>query len=320
MILKKIINKRVNLKNKVHIRMQCEFCKKMYKNMYILSHHQKTTKSCLLLQCKIEKKINLDCSFCKKTFTNSFNLNRHYSTCVDKIIEEKKQEQVKEHSKIELEKDEKIKKLEEQLRIKEQNEINLELKIKELEKYKHKISHTHIDTQHITNNNNINIYQVMTPEHVLEVFQKHYSLDTLLGGQKALARFVNEEFLKKQATPVYVCGDRSRQKFYMIKDGKREEDPDCQHIIGLSTPGLPHVRDVYEVALFNTHEEITEEDIQENYRTIVNMDKERTQFKSEMSKITTNSDASETTPWEKAVKQLQIMRENLLPYETEKQQ
>ena len=157
----------------------------------------------------------------------------------------------------------------------------------------------------------------MTPDHVLDVFKKHYSLDTLLGGQKALARFVNEEFLKEQATPIYVCGDRARQKFYMMKDGKKEADPDCENIIGLSTPGFPHVREVYEDALFTNHEDITEEQIQENYRSIANIDKERGGFKSELSKIASNSDTNPTTPWQKAVTQLQLMRDKLLPYENE---
>jgi len=301
--------------------MECQYCKKTFCNTNTLRYHQRNTKACLIIQNKLERvEKKFDCSFCKEFFSSKFNLNRHTPVCPKKIIIEKEKEQctkkelaeliIKQREAFELEKKELLEKL-------KQTETELHLERKK-ERTPTKISNkTHIDTQNITNNNNINIYQVMTPEHVLDVFQKHYSLDTLLGGQKALARFVNEEFLKKQATPVYVCGDRSRQKFYMIKDGKKEEDPDCENIIGLSTPGLPHVRDVYEEALFKTHEEITEDDIQDNYRTIVNIDKERTQFKSEMSKITTNSDAPESTPWEKALKQLRIMRENLLPYENE---
>ena len=97
---------------------------------------------------------------------------------------------------------------------------------------------------------NITIYQIMSPEHVEDFFKKHYNLDTLLGGQKALARFVNDGFLKE--APVYLCGDRSRQKFYIVKGGKRVEDPNCENLINLTAPGLHHVQDVYQEAMFDT--------------------------------------------------------------------
>ena len=306
---------------------KCTFCEKLLSSEYNLNRH--------LLICKkkvvIEKKTRLDkikesknykCSYCNHLFTTNTNLTRHLLTfCKKKESHENniqselklKEEKIKELEEIRL-KDEKIKELN-QDKIKE-----LEEKLKQRETLPQKISNKtinknqHIDTQNITNN--ITIYQVMTPQHVLEVFQKHYKLDTLLGGQKALARFINEEFLKEHATPVYVCGDRSRQKFYMIKDGKKEEDPDCENIIGLSSPGLPHVRDVYEEALFTEQDTITEEDIQDNYRNITNLDKDRTQFKSELSKITTTSDEpKEQSVWQKAVEQLKSMRQHLVPYE-----
>jgi hypothetical protein len=290
--------------------MQCQYCNKTYSTMGNLVHHKKTAKYCLILQNKLEKKIeSFDCSICQKPFTSKFNLSRHTTICTRK---EKYTE--KEIFELELRiKNEQIHELQEKLK-------QSEIKYKNVpQKVSHKTINKNIDTQNITNQtNHITIYQVMTPERVLEVFQKHYNLDTLLGGQKALARFVNEEFLKEQTTPIYVCGDRSRQKFYMVKDGKKEEDPDCEGIIGLSSPGLPHVRDVYEDALFTTHEDITEEQIQENYRTITNMDRDRTQFKAELSKIASSYDQPiENTPWQKAVEQLKSMREKMLPYETE---
>jgi hypothetical protein len=342
--------------------MECQYCKKTYSNIYNLSNHQRTTKSCLILQNKLDKKTAHECSFCGQAFSTRANLNRHMSICKQKLIidQDKKNIKIREleeqmnlkSSELQLKddkikelevlrlKDEKIRELEEKLkedkikeleaRLKDEKIKELEEKLKERERDRERpqkvsnktinknIDTQHIDTQHIdTQNitNHITIYQVMTPEHVLEVFQKNYNLDTLLGGQKALARFVNEEFLKEQATPLYVCGDRSRQKFYMVKDGKKEEDPDCEHIIGLSSPGLPHVRDVYEDALFTTHQDITEEQIQENYRTITNMDKDRTQFKSELSKVINELSSNQSTPWQKAVEQLKTMRENILPYE-----
>jgi hypothetical protein len=279
----------------------CSFCSKEFCKKSNLNRH--------LAICK--KKENKEvcsntCSFCTKEFTKKSNLVRHITTCKKKkiSIEEElrvKNEKIKELEKLKKTQDIKIKELQEKVRERSPHKISNKT-----------INKQHIDTQNITNNN-ITIYQVMTPEHVLEVFQKHYKLDTLLGGQKALARFVNEEFLKEQATPIYMCGDRARQKFYMMKDGKKEEDPDCENIIGLSTPGFPRVREVYEDALFTTHKDITEEQIQDNYRSITNIDKDRAPFKTELSKIASNSETK--TPWQNALAQLQTMRDNLLPYE-----
>jgi hypothetical protein len=175
-------------------------------------------------------------------------------------------------------KDEKIKELEDSLEKNKQKKQKI-TNIKKVDQM------TTIENQ----NNNINIYQVMSPEVVEDFFKKHYNLDTLLGGQKALARFVNDGFLKE--SQVYLCGDRSRQKFYIIKDGEKTEDTNCDAIIGLTAPGIPHVQDVYETALFDLPEAVTEDMVQDNYQNIMTMDNQRVDFKAEMSKIV----PSETT-------------------------
>jgi hypothetical protein len=180
---------------------------------------------------------------------------------------------LKELSEKEEHKDIELEQLKEKLKQTE-NELHIERK----KEHSPQISNT--INQNITT---INIYQVMTPEHVLDVFQKHYSIDTLLGGQKALARFVNDGFLKE--SPVYVCGDRSRQKFYILKDGQKKEDPDCTEILGLTSHGLPRVQEVYETALFDLPEKVTEDEVQDNYQQIISMDKQRSEFKAELSKI-----------------------------------
>jgi len=177
-----------------------------------------------------------------------------------------------------------------------QHEMKVEIKelkdeIKKVsKKTKHKIG-TNIETQNIETQNNITIYQVMTPELVEDFFKKHYNLDTMLGGQKALAQFVHEGFLKKE--PVYVCSDRSRQRFHVVKpDGQRKEDPNCVEIVRLTTPGLPHVTQVYTDALFSDFpEKVTETDIHDKYKNIVNLKNERSEFTSELSRIVTQPDS-----------------------------
>ena len=273
--------------------MECTFCKKTYSTIYNLNHHQRTTKSCLLLQNKLEKvekiKKTFECFTCKKIFTSKFTLTRHAPKCTqhtqytlhaplsfEELIRKQKEEfdaKLKELSEKEEHKDIELEQLKEKLKQTE-NELHIERK----KEHSPQISNT--INQNITN---ITIYQVMTPEHVLDVFQKHYSIDTLLGGQKALARFVNDGFLKE--SPVYVCGDRSRQKFYILKDGQKKEDPDCTEILGLTSHGLPRVQEVYETALFDLPEKVTEDDVQDNYQQIISMDKQRSEFKAELSKI-----------------------------------
>jgi hypothetical protein len=273
--------------------MECTFCKKTYSTIYNLNHHQRTTKSCLLLQNKLEKvekiKKTFECFTCKKNFTSKFTLTRHVPKCTQQtqhtlhaqlsfedLMRKQKEEfdaKLKELSEKEEHKDIELEQLKEKLKQTE-NELHIERK----KEHSPQISNT--INQNITT---INIYQVMTPEHVLDVFQKHYSIDTLLGGQKALARFVNDGFLKE--SPVYVCGDRSRQKFYILKDGQKKEDPDCTEILGLTSHGLPRVQEVYETALFDLPEKVTEDEVQDNYQQIISMDKQRSEFKAELSKI-----------------------------------
>jgi hypothetical protein len=237
------------------------------------------------------------CEYCLQEFTARSSLQYHIKKCSKKtpnvvqIIEEKTRH-------IEGDVDDKLEQLSSDFR-NHKEEVEYELrkkdeKIKELEEHIRKNKTPPKITNHIKNkieNNigtnieqqNITIYQIMSPEHVEDFFKKHYNLDTLLGGQKALARFVNDGFLKE--APVYLCGDRSRQKFYIVKDGKKMEDTDCEEILGLTAPGMPHVQDVYETALFDLPDTVTEDNVQDNYQQLMTMDEHRSDFKSELSKI-----------------------------------
>ena len=50
--------------------MECEFCKKVFKTKYSLFTHKTSTKSCLIIQGKInvEETLKYDCNFCDKKF------------------------------------------------------------------------------------------------------------------------------------------------------------------------------------------------------------------------------------------------------------
>ena len=277
--------------------MECKFCQKTFSTKYVLKNHQRTVKSCLKMQeqqcIQPETKV-YECVYCNKHVTTKGSLTHHYKICP--------------HNKKNME--ENMEKLSYAFnKSKEEMEVELHKKDKEINDLKDKLlksktppkitnktnieNKTNIGTNIENQTNNITIYQVMTPEHVLEVFQKHYNLDTLLGGQKALARFVNDGFLKE--APMYLCGDRSRQKFYIVKDGKKTEDPDCDEILGLTSPGMPHVQEVYETALFNElPKTITEDDLQDNYQHLMTLDEQRADFKAELSKILSTEPSQDT--------------------------
>ncbi len=281
--------------------MECVYCKKTLSTNSSLSYHQKTVKSCLKIQNEqgVNQSSLFNCSYCNKNITTKQNLDYHIGIC------KKRKEQVKIETqnnieshlrtqKEELEyeltlKDNKIKELEERLK-KTEEKINLGTTNNSNNKTKNKTKNKTVN-DHSTNNNtnitnNYTIYEVMTPERVEEYFKKHYNMDTLLGGQKALARLVADGFIIEKDT--YHCADRSRQKFTLVdNEGKSVEDPDCRRVIQLTASGMPHIKDVYQDSLFSTEatDERVENDLHHNYNSISKLDQEPTQFKNELSKI-----------------------------------
>jgi hypothetical protein len=277
-----------------------------------LSNHQRTTKRCIRLRTDIDtadiSKSLYQCKHCKKELTSKFRFDNHIKICKNKLKNEKDLDLTiikKEKQESEIELKIKIKQLEERVKELQSNTIN---NTKNINKNK-TINKT-------INNTNITIYEVMTPESVREFFKTHYNLETLLGGQKALAQFICDGFIREKQ--VYQCTDRSRQKFVIEnKDGTQMEDANCDQLIGLTAPGLPHVKDVYEDALFSTLENVTEDDIQDNYLKISNIDKDRTEFNKELSKIAPScSPKPVNTAYEDALIQLKAMRDAIIPRET----
>ena len=287
--------------------MECVYCKKTYSSASSLKNHQLSTKSCLKIQKEqgIVVEAKFTCQICKKICVTKQRLEYHTTihkkeNIVDKIEQlEFENRNLKEEFAYEIKiKEDKIKELEKTLQQKQPQKIKIKNTIE-----------TNIEQQ-----NNINIFQVMSPDHVSDFFKTHYNLDTLLGGQKALARFVNDGFLKEVDSPIYICGDRSRQKFYMVNNGKKTEDTDCDSILELASSGFPSVKKVYTESLFNDFpENVTEDDIQQNYRDIVNLNEDRSEFKAELSKIVA---CEETNPKGKLKHMLQQMKDDILPNES----
>jgi hypothetical protein len=102
------------------------------------------------------------------------------------------------------------------------------------------------------------------------------------------------------------------------ESGNQVEDTNCDQLVGLTASGFPHVTDVYEEALFNKHDDVTEADIQSNYRKITNLDKDRSEFTSEMSKIIPSVRTEPSTLYQNALRELKRMKDAIKPYESER--
>ncbi len=127
--------------------MECEFCKKILRTMYSLKTHQKTVKSCLEKQGKIN--INFKCEYCLKIYTTKDSLNTHYNSCKEKkeffeTKEKQKQQTEIENVKNEINslKESHKKESEKQKKEIEKQKKEIEKQKKEIEKYK-RIIETH---------------------------------------------------------------------------------------------------------------------------------------------------------------------------------
>ena len=120
--------------------MECQFCKKILSNLYSLKTHQKTVKSCLEIQGKLDDDIFINCKYCTKKFITKHNLDLHYKTCKAKIKKEKeKKEEEKLKNEEYIKQIEKLKKehIEENIKeIKKLKEEHIEENIKQIEKLK----------------------------------------------------------------------------------------------------------------------------------------------------------------------------------------
>lgn len=318
--------------------LQCMYCKHLFSNKSNLAIHLRTVKRC---------KKNIDtndscynCEFCKKNFTVKNSLQVHLSTCKEKL---KKDAIIKTEEELDKELSKKIDKIKNQLidekedvieqltsekrDIEEQYQYQLKLKderIKELElqlkEKNQKVIHNKINKNKITNNtihNHFTINEIMTPERVEEYFKKNYNLETLMGGQKALARMVADGFIMEKDN--YLCVVRSRKKFVMCDGERKVEDTDCQNLVDLTVSGMPIVKDVYEDAMFRNHETVTESEIQDNYRSVSNLDKERSEFTTELSRIIPSSE-NVSTQRHRTTQIFDMMRKSIIPSEPKQNQ
>ena len=239
----------------------CQFCRKDYSSKSKLLYHQKTTKKCLKIQEDqgiITNRLIFTCENCNKTYTIKQSLEYHLeNTC--KTIKNNENKEIKE----------KLKELE--------NKILSSSSSSQNGNTSGNIIGATINggTQIIVNN--IGFMEYMTPERINNVFGENYTIQTLMGGETALADFTIEYFLKGQDKPVYLVSDKSRNSFYFLdSEKKRIDDSDGKIIRSLIwSYGFSAIRGIYNdhvnrVAV-NTDGAATFSSINHHYNNIKNL-------------------------------------------------
>jgi len=128
--------------------------------------------------------------------------------------------------------------------------------------------------------NNIGFMEYMTPERINNVFGEKYTIQTLMGGETALADFTIEYFLKGQDKPVYLVSDKSRNSFYFLDSEKnRIDDSDGKIIRSLIwSYGFNAIHSIYndhvKKVSVNTDGAATFSSINQHYNSIKNLQKD----------------------------------------------
>ncbi len=250
---------------------ECNFCKKTFKNSSVLKNHKQTAKYCL----KIQKENNITdikenlkiCEYCEKTFASS-TLKRHQSTCKIKNSEiniEKEKIKELENDNIQLQKEVSMLKkhiieLNSQILeykddiIKYKDEIkDYEMKLTELKgeltvyKKDHEclldIAKQPKSHNYTTNNNKIlNISSSIDftdINKIRDIIENNYTMEYFLDGQKGFAKFALENLLiDDEGNLKYICTDPSRQIFkYKDSLGDIQKDVEARKLTNYLVDG-----------------------------------------------------------------------------------
>ena len=186
--------------------MECTFCKKIFKNKYVLDTHQTTAQYCLQIQ---KKSTRFVCEYCDKHLSTKRWLINHYQTCMEYRVTM----QTNEYK-------EKISSLEVQLE-------KYERTIKELQDKLENIAIKAVQKSTTTNvkNTQINYIQKMQPitqEYLLN-HTPHLTIEHIKKGASGYAEYALEGPLKDRIA----CVDYSRRKIkFKDREGNIITDPE----------------------------------------------------------------------------------------------
>ena len=230
--------------------LECQYCKKVFKNVSSLNFHQKNTKYCLEIQGK--NNIEFKCIFCDKIFATKQHLNNHLNICKEKEKEQLRKEKDKEIEQLRKEKVKEIEQLRKE-KVKEIEQLRKE-KIKEIEQFK-KLEENYKDqirelqdklerlankaierpTTVVTTNNNLNITTCLDfndIDKVKNAIENKLDIKDVIDGQKGLARFVKNNLLTDENGNLnYKCSDSSRCMFkYKDSSGEIKKDIEAKKL------------------------------------------------------------------------------------------
>ena len=249
--------------------MECKFCTKILSTVYSLKTHQKTAKSCLQKQGKINEE-NFKCEFCLKTFTSKDNLYTHNKTCKEKIKEEeiikennkRKEEHKSEIDSLKEEHKSEIDSLKEEHKseidsLKEEHKSEIDSLKEELVKLKEelfrmegklsvlennkdclfeiakqpKITNTNTNNKILSFQSHLDFSNI---DHFKKIIEEKYDKKYLFQGQKGVAQFAVDYILKDDKGELkYICTDPSRQIFkYKDSEGCIKKDVDAKKLTG----------------------------------------------------------------------------------------
>lgn len=314
-------------------KISCPYCNKEYTNKTVLLKHQTTTKKCLEIQKSLNIKSNIQifsCQFCDKILTTKQRKNDHENICKvkkEKIIEDNLSEL--EFLKNEIESLNKILKIHEAntKKYKKELEINkkeLVINKKELEQFKIEnqklreevaclkatnqvyseiaknnypitINNNNTKTnnnysKNITFNSSLNLNDIDT---ISNIINNKYNINHILQGQKGIAHFVLENFLKDDDGNLkYICSDPSRKVFnYQNEEGVVEKDLSANKLTnGIVAGGIKEKTINLASDWYKKQDESIDHDkfniVMKKQESILEIDQDNNTFKNELAVMT----------------------------------
>ncbi len=308
-------------------KISCPYCNKEYTNKSVLLKHQTTTKRCLEIQKSLNIESNIQifsCQYCNKILTSKQRKNDHENICKvkkEKIIKDNISEL--DFLRSEIENLNKIIKIYEinHKKIKKEFDINkkeLDKSKSENQKLREEVASLNganqvyseitknnnkitINNNTKTNNNNysknitfnssLNLNDIDT---ISDIINNKYSIDHLLQGQKGIAHFILEHFLKDDDGNLkYICSDPSRKVFnYQTEEGVVEKDLSANKLTnGIVAGGIKEKTINLASNWYTKSDDSIDHDkfriAVKNQESILEIDQDNNSFKNELAVITT---------------------------------
>lgn len=221
----------------------CTFCKKCFSSRPCMLVHQRTAKYCLQLQGNVPS-TDFACETCGKQLTTKPSLLRHTKVCKNNLDDSK---------------DARIRFLERQLKMRDENELQnlrrrnelleekLDAFVESLKDIAKRPTSTTTTNNHnhgqIINNNNTtnNTLNLTETDHIRKILDRGIPPDYIALGQQGFARYVVSNLLTGDDEQLlYRCVDVSRNKFKFLNQfGNEETDVNASKLSdALSRSGL----------------------------------------------------------------------------------